>query len=241
MRMCLRAALRGSGAGFARAALSPSTSLKLLAPRELRGESPFLPLARPPAPANAVTEGCLSRVRGELWRSPPSTGGQQDRGRSAGPGFPDLDGSGRTGGGPPPDHAGPQADVAGLPDPDAGPRPDAAGRPESSRMDFVCVDLLCVACLKQTCGVGGCRVGVKLLPAGVTRNAERAGTGTQGTRARARRRDFSNHRNRQRPETLNTLSTPVSRSPKPQICPRRLSHGPPPVAVACRLSHLSRV
>ena len=61
-------------------------------------------------------------------RSPPSTGGQQDRGRSAGPGFPDLDGSGRTGGGPPPDHAGPQADVAGLPDPDAGPRPDAAGR-----------------------------------------------------------------------------------------------------------------
>ena len=61
-------------------------------------------------------------------RSPPSTGGQQDRGRSAGPGFPDLDGSGGTGGGPPPDHAGPQADVAGLPDPDAGPRPDAAGR-----------------------------------------------------------------------------------------------------------------
>jgi translation initiation factor IF-2 len=61
-------------------------------------------------------------------RSPPGTAGQQDRGKSAGPGFPDLDGSGRTGGGPPPDHAGPQADVAGLPDPDAGPRPDAAGR-----------------------------------------------------------------------------------------------------------------
>ena len=61
-------------------------------------------------------------------RSPPGTAGQQDRGKSAGPGFPDLDGSGRTGGGAPPDHAGPQADVAGLPDPDAGPRPDAAGR-----------------------------------------------------------------------------------------------------------------
>ena len=34
-------------------------------------------------------------------RSPASTGGQQDRGKSAGPGFPDLDGSGRTGGGRP--------------------------------------------------------------------------------------------------------------------------------------------
>ncbi len=34
-------------------------------------------------------------------RSPPSTAGQPDRGKSAGPGFPDLDGSGRTGGGRP--------------------------------------------------------------------------------------------------------------------------------------------
>ena len=67
MRMCLRAAL-GALRGRLWAALSPSTSLKPLAPRELRGESPFLPLVRPPPPANGVDESCLSKVKNHYKR-----------------------------------------------------------------------------------------------------------------------------------------------------------------------------
>ena len=68
MRMCLRAAFARQRAGFARAALSRPSSLKLPSAPRVREESPLSPLPRPPLPANAVDESCRENPVPKLMR-----------------------------------------------------------------------------------------------------------------------------------------------------------------------------